>query len=46
MYIIFILQQSPGGHFEFPILAELHLYNMSLYLKIFLPNMKTIGHIL
>jgi hypothetical protein len=29
-----------GGHFEFPISADLLPYGMSLHLAIFLPNMK------
>jgi hypothetical protein len=32
-----------GGHLKFRILADLPSYDMSLYLSISLPNMKTIG---
>jgi hypothetical protein len=29
MYIVFMLKQPPGGHFEFPILAKLHPHGMN-----------------
>ena len=41
MCIIFMLKQPTGGHFEFPILVEIHPYGMSLYLAIWSPNIKT-----
>ena len=40
------LKKPLGGHFEFPISANLFSCGMSLYLAIFLSNMKTIGPIL
>ena len=36
-------KKAIGGHFEFPISADLLPYGMFLHLAIFLPNMKTIG---
>jgi hypothetical protein len=38
-----LAEKTLGGHFEFPISADLLPYGMSLHLAILSPNMKTIG---